>query len=377
MPASVQECEEEMSILERTIQIIENCLLVETTDLTHPFEKHGLLARMKHHKVPGVSIALIDWCELVWAKGYGVVEAGTKEAVTPETIFQAASISKPVTAMVALHLVEAGLLDLDADVNDTLRSWKVPDNPYTQEHNVTLRGLLSHTAGITVPGYLGYPADAELPTLVQILNGISPAASKPVRVGQVPGRRFEYSGGGYVIVQQLIEDASNQSLSDLAQELIFDPLEMRSSTFESRLPEAYLPRAATAHRVDGTPVPGRWHIYPEGAPASLWSTPSDLVRLVVEVLESLKDRSNKVLTAEMTRQMLTPQVSWVGLGFPLINIDGRVRFEHPGWNEGFHSLMVCTLDTGQGLVFMTNGENGKNLGRELMLAIPDYGWTGW
>lgn len=366
-----------MTVLERTIQIIENCLLVETTDLTRPFKKSKLLDRMAHHRVPGVSLALLDWGELVWAKGYGVVEAGGKKKVTTETIFQAASISKPVAAMVALKLVEEGSLDLDADVNEMLRSWKVPENQYTQEYKVTLRGLLSHTAGVTVSGYLGYPVDAQLPTLEQVLDGKPPATSKPVRVGHVPGTRFEYSGGGYVIVQQLIEDVSGRSLSDLAQELIFDTLGMSSSTFESRLPEAYLPRATTAHRDDGRPVPGRWHIYPEQAPASLWSTPSDLARLVIEVLKSLKGHSNKVLSAEMTRQMLTPQVSWVGLGFPILNIGGEKWFEHPGWNEGFHSLMACCLDTGRGLVYMSNGENGKILGHELMLAIPEYGRVEW
>jgi CubicO group peptidase (beta-lactamase class C family) len=366
-----------MNLLDRTIQTIENCLLVETTDLTRPFEKHGLLARMKHHKVPGVSMALIDWGELAWAKGYGVVEAGKRKKVTPETIFQAGSISKLVAAMVALRLVEDGLLDLDKDVNKQLISWRLQENQYTQQQAVTLRYLLSHTAGINLPGYLGYSTDAPLPTIEQILDGEPPALSEPVQVVAVPGKEFRYSGGGYVLVQKLIEDVTERTLSDLAQELVFDPLGMDSTTFEPILPEAYLPRAATAHRADGTPVPGRWHLYPEGAPASLWSTPSDLARLAIEVRQSLKGHSNKVLSKEMTHEMLTPQVSWVGLGFPLINIDGRKRFQHPGWNEGFHSLMVCTLDTGQGLVFMTNGENGKELGRELMLAIPEYGWTGW
>ena len=367
-----------MTDLERAIQTIEYGWLTPTTIKERPVRKRELSKRMRYHKVPGFSIALIDQGELAWAKGYGVLEAGGEAVVTDETIFQAASISKPVSAMVALHLVETGLLDLDADVNEVLRSWKVPENKHTQVHKVTLRGLLSHTAGVTIHGYLGYPSDAQLPTLQQVLNGEPPANSKPVRVKQTPGTAFSYSGGGYVLVQQMIEDVTGRSLAGLAQELIFDKLGMANSTFDSLLPQAFIPLAATAHRRDGEPVPGKWHIYPEQAAASLWSTPSDLARLIIEVLKSYKNESNLVLSAEMTRQMLTPQVSWVGLGFPIIKMDGKTKIEHPGWNEGFHSLFVGCLDTGQGLIWMTNGENGKRLGREVMRAIPEaFGWSGY
>lgn len=367
-----------MTDLERAIQALECGWLVAAAVQGAPVRKMELRKRMAHYKVPGFSIALIDQEELAWAKGYGVLESGGEEVVTQKTIFQAASISKPVAAMVALHLVEAGLLDLDADVNAALHSWKVPENKHTQAHKVTLRNLLSHTAGITVHGFPGYPAGKQLPTLQQILDGEPPANSKPVRVRESPGTGFRYSGGGYVLVQQMIEDVTGRSLAGLAKELIFDTLGMANSTFDSLLPRVYLPQAATAHRKNGDQVPGKWHIYPEQAAASLWSTPSDLACLIVEVLKSYKNESNRVLSAEMTRQMLTPQVSWVGLGFPIIKMDGKTKFEHPGWNEGFHSLFVGCLDTGQGLVWMTNGANGKRLGREVTRAIPEaFGWSGY
>jgi CubicO group peptidase (beta-lactamase class C family) len=333
---------------------------------------------MASHKVPGFSIALIDQGELAWAKGYGVLEAGGDEVVTNETLFQAASISKLVTAMVACRLVEAGLLDLDVDVNQQLRSWQLPKSKHTQERKVTLRGMLSHTSGLGPSGYPGYRAGEPLPTLKQILDGKPPAKRKPVRVVQVPGTGFLYSGGAYMVIQQMIEDVTGRPLADLAQEWIFDKLGMTHSTFDSLLPEAYIPQAATAHRRDGEPVPGKWHIYPEQATASLWSTPSDLARLAVEVLKCAKGESNLVLSTEMTRQMLTPQVSWIGLGFPIIEEDGTTKFEHPGWNEGFFSLLVACLDTGQGLVWMANGAKGKHLGREVMRAIPKvFGWSGY
>jgi CubicO group peptidase (beta-lactamase class C family) len=304
--------------------------------------------------------------------------------VTNETIFQAASISKPFTAMVALHLVETGLLDLDADANDFLRSWKIPKSKYTKvspdgvQPKVTLRGLLSHTAGMGIFGYPGYPSDSELPTLQQVLNGKPPATSKPVRLVQPPGTAFKYSGGGYLVVQQMIEDVTSRPLTILAKEFIFDKLGMESSTFDSKLPQAYLPRAATGHRKTGEPVPGKWHTYPEQAAASLWSTPSDLARLIIEVLKSLKNESNLVLSAEMTRQMLIPQIGIGGVGFNIVIKDGMTRFGHPGWNEGFHNIIIGCPETGQGIIWMTNGENGRRLGREVSRGLAEVvRWSWW
>ncbi|MFC1879675.1 serine hydrolase domain-containing protein, partial [Chloroflexota bacterium] len=127
------------------------------------------------------------------------------------------------------------------------------------------------------------------------------------------------------------------------QELIFDKLGLTNRTFEHLLPEAYIPQAAAARRANGDPVPGKWHIYPEQATASLWSTPTDLARLMVEMLKSHKGESGLVLSAAMTRQMLTPQTGWMGLGVVIIEEDGWTRFDHPGWNEGFHSYLAGYL----------------------------------
>jgi CubicO group peptidase (beta-lactamase class C family) len=372
-----------MAELEQAIQAIEHGLLAVTPSKKRPARKMELLDRLVRYKVPGISVAFVYQEELAWARGFGVVEAGAEKPMTPETLFQAASISKPVTAMVALHLVEAGLLDLDTEVNDVLRSWKVPKSKHTLEKKVTLRGLLAHTAGMTVRGFLGYRSDAQLPSLQQILDGKPPAQSKPVRVGQAPGTEYRYSSGGYLVAQQMIEDVTGRPLAALAKEIIFDKLGMVHSTFEYPLPQAYIPQAATAHRKTGEPVPGKWHTYPEQAAASLWTTPSDLARLLVEVLKSYKNESNRVLSAEMTRQMLTPQVSigvdwYCGLAFNIINKSGMTRIGHPGWNEGFHSIMLGCLEAGQGEVWMTNGENGRHLGWEVSRALAEIvRWSWW
>jgi CubicO group peptidase (beta-lactamase class C family) len=367
-----------MTGLEAEIQAIEHGLLKVTRNNDRPGKKMDLVQRMKHYKVPGVSIAFVDQEALVWQKGFGVMEAGGEMPVTGETIFQAASISKAVTGMLALNLVESGLLDLDADVNEVLRSWKVPNSKHTLERKVTLRGLLSHTTGMGVRGYTGYLAGKPLPTLLQILDGKPPAFPRPVRVVQEPGKEFKYSSGGYLVAQQMIEDATGKTLVALAKDIVFDKLGMANSTFASILPQESQPRAATAHRRTGETVPGKWHTYPEQAAASLWTTPSDLALLIVEVFKSLKNQSNLVLSAEMTRQMLVPQMSLGGLGFNVVIKDDMTRFGHPGWNEGFHSIILGCPETGQGLVWMTNGENGRKLGWEISHGLADIvGWSWW
>ncbi len=375
-----------MTQLERAIEAVECGLLPATRKPDRPVRKRELGERMKHYKVPGFSIALVDREEAAWARGYGLREVGCDDPVTPETLFQAASVSKTVTAIVALRLVDQGLLDLEADVNEVLRSWKVPQSKHLQPQPegkpraVTLRGLLSHTAGMSVRSYPGYPTGASLPDLRQILDGLPPARSRPVRVSLPPGTEFHYSSGGSMVVQQMVEDVTGKPLARLAQEWIFDPLGMRRSTFDRRLPQDADPLVAAAHR-DGKPVPGKWRMYPELAAAGLWSTPSDLARLVAELIKSYKNESNRVLSAQMTREMMAPQMEVrgrgfsVGMGFFLVIQDGETSFGRPGWNEGFHSLFGGVLETGQGFAWMCNGEKGNRLGFEVTQGLSKV--SGW
>src|SRR6185503_12487962 len=220
------------------IERVENGLRPPAVLKGEPPEKMKLADRMRFYKTPGVSIALINDGKIEWARGYGVLEAGTKEPVTPETLFQAASISKSLTAMVALRLVEQGQLDLDSDVNKRLVSWKVPENDFTKDQKVTVRRLLAHTAGVTVPGFLGYPSDKPLPELRQILEGEKPANSAPIRVDMTPGAKFRYSGGGYVILQQLMMDVTGKPFPELMQTMFLQKLGMTHSTFQQPLSPA-------------------------------------------------------------------------------------------------------------------------------------------
>lgn len=310
---------------------------------------------MQQFRIPGLSIAVIDNFQIVWAKAYGVVELGSTTPVTTETMFQAASISKAVTALGTLHLVEQGKLSLDEDVNKELVSWKVPENEFTREQKVTLRRIMSHSAGTTVHGFPGYATDAPIPTLVQILNGDKPANTMPVVVDVVPGTLFRYSGGGVTIEQQLVMDVTGVPFPRFMRETVLDKIGMDHSTYEQPLPPAKTQFAATGTNQNGVAVAGKWHLYPEMAAAGLWTTPTDLAKCAIEVALSKHGKANRVLSEKMTREMLTPQIEHMGLGF-FLDKDNPDAFLHTGGNEGFESELLMLADSGQGVAIMANSQ---------------------
>ncbi|HEV2736696.1 MAG TPA: serine hydrolase domain-containing protein, partial [Longimicrobiaceae bacterium] len=270
--------------------------------------------RIRHQRVPAVSIALVHDGEIQWTRAYGVADVESGRAATPATLFQAASMSKPVAAMGALALVQEGKLALDEAVNDRLTSWKVPANELTAKAPVTLRGLLTHSAGLTVHGFPGYAAGAAVPTLVQVLDGAKPANTAAVRVDVQPGTRWRYAGGGTTVMQLLMQDVTGQPFPALMRARVLGPLGMEASTYQQPLPPVRAAQAATAYKPDGTPVPGRYHAYPEMAAAGLWTTPSDLARWIIGVQRALAGRSSAVLSRGTAAAMLTPGVGGWGLG---------------------------------------------------------------
>lgn len=360
--------------LEARVHRVEHGLLPNTLIKGAPPATMELAERMRFYKVPGVSVAVIQDGRVDWARGYGVKEAGTSDPVTPETMFQAASISKPVAALAALRLVQEGRLQLDEDVNAKLVSWRVPENELAREQKVTLRRLLSHGAGLTVHGFPGYAADAPVPTLVQVLDGAKPANTAPIRVDILPGTQWRYSGGGYTVMQQLLIDVAKKPFPDLLREMVIAPLGLRHSTYEQPLPARLTAMAAAGH-IDGQPIKGRWHTYPEMAAAGLWTTPTDLALIAVEIQRALAGRSEKVLAPAMARQMVTPQIKDHGLG-PSVAGTGKIaRFLHGGSNEGFEAFWVAYQETGQGAVVMTNARGGGRLAAEILRAIArEYDW---
>jgi CubicO group peptidase (beta-lactamase class C family) len=333
--------------------------------------------RMRHYGIEGVSVAVIRDNKLEWAKGYGIADVETKQPVTTSTLFQAASISKPVSAMGALVLVEEGKLSLDGDINKYLKGWKVPANEFTAKGPVTLERLLSHTAGLTVHGFPGYGAGAVVPTVNQVLDGASPANTGAVRVNLAPGTEFRYSGGGYTVAQLAMTDVTGQPFPALMQRLVLGPLAMKESTYDQPLPAPRLADAAVGYRGDGKAVDGKRHVYPEMAAAGLWTTPSDLARFAIG-LQRMLHGGKGPLSQKMAENMITPRKDGYALGLG-ISEDGRARyFEHGGSNEGFRTLLIASENRGYGVAVMTNNDNGTPLIQEIVRAVAAaYYWEGY
>jgi CubicO group peptidase (beta-lactamase class C family) len=335
--------------------------------------------------VPGASWALIRDGEIAETGALGVRDATGSDAVTATTRFQACSISKPVAALAMLRLVDRRVLDLDADINESLTSWRLPRNSEWQPV-VTLRQLVSHSAGLTTSGFPGYNRSANLPTVVEILAGTHPANTFGVRVDTIPGAQFRYSGGGTLVMQQLLEDVTRTPFPELMQELVLEPLGMNDSDYTQPPPGHVHDRLASGHDELGNPVDGGWHVYPELATAGLWTTPTDLCRYALAVQASFAGRAGAMLSQSIAREMLTPQVSAsdrigglsaLGLG-PFLSDEPDARFGHSGGNEGFRCHLLAYRDVGLGAAVMTNSDAGSGFLQHAFADIAEANrWPGY
>jgi len=367
--------------IKERIERVENRLMEvkykDGLNVTFSGEKTSIPKRMRSYKVPGVSISVINNYEVEWAKSYGVKDARTENIVTTDTLFEAGSTSKALTAAAVLHLVERKLLDLDESVNDKLVTWKIPDNKYTKEVSINLKHLLTHTSGINRPDG-GFEIEKEkIPTLNQVLNGEPPAVNDPVKVLTFPGRKYDYSNFGYIIMLKLLEDVSGTSFPDIMKKIVFKPLVMNNSTFD--YPSDELKKKATVpHDKNGEAKEPCLH--PTAfAQGGLLTTPLDLGKYVVELMNAYNGKSSRILSSLMVKKMFTPEVNLnpkefmgftgQGLGIFIIQKEKDVFFTHPGTNmPGATCNMIGCAETGQGAVIMTNGINGSLLSLEILFS---------
>ncbi len=340
------------------------------------FDPFTIAEIMKKARVPGVSAAVIKDFAVQWAKGYGVADLRTGQAVTTDTMFQAASISKPVTAMALLKMVQEGKVNLDDDVNRYLKSWKVPANDFTRDTAVTPRALLSHTSGTGDGfGFPGYEPAQERPTLVQIVKGEKPSNVGPVFWERRPLTAYKYSGGGIVIIQLLMIDVLGRPFDTIMREHVLGPAGMTNSTYEQPLSPQLDLKAARAHS-GGQASDVKWHVYPEQAAAGLWTTPTDLARFAIAVQKSNRGDSGSILPRPLAREMLTP----TGVGDFAVGLSVEKRgqgwyFTHSGGNWGFSCDLVAHFIKGYGVVVMTNSDGGGAVIREIEARVAAaYNW---
>jgi CubicO group peptidase (beta-lactamase class C family) len=332
---------------------------------------------MERFHVPGVSVAIIRDFKIHWAKGYGVADVETGTPIDVHTLFQAASISKPVAAMAAMRAVQDGRFSLDEDINRILKSWKIPDSEFTRDQPVTPRALMSHTSGLGDGfGFPGYHPSAPRPTVVEILNG-----SKPSNVGRVfmerpPFTAAKYSGGGVTVMQLAITDVIGKPFPEILQASVLGPIGMTDSAYEQPLSSARDAHAARAHSGGGRAMDAKWHVYPELAAAGLWTTPADLAKFAIEVQQAILGRSSKVLTQASVREMLSPVgVGDYAVGFAITKEGEGWYFAHGGSNWGFQCELFAHRVKGYGLAIMTNSDSGRPVINEIRARVAAaYGW---
>ena len=332
---------------------------------------------MARFNVPGVSIAVIRDFQIHWAKGYGIADVATGAVVDTGTMFQAASISKPVAAMGVLRAVQDGLFTLDTDINKILTSWKLDGGQFTNAGPVTPRMLTSHTSGLGDGfGFPGYAPTDSVPTVVQFLQGSKLSNVGVLFMERPPMSLMEYSGGGVTLMQQALSDARKKPFADIMRDDVLRPLGLTRSTFEQPLPESFDRNAARAHSRDGKAMGPKWHIYPEQAAAGLWTTPSDLARIAIEVQRASLGQSNRVLSRALVNEMLSPVgVGDYAVGFSISKIGQGWYFGHGGSNWGFRGTMLAHKVKGYGLVIMTNADQGGMVASELSRRIQRlYEW---
>ena len=311
-------------------------------------QKYSLEERMKHYNVPGVSIAVVKEGKLHWAKGYGVANSKTGLKVNIDTLFQAGSISKPIAALAVLKLVDEAKVELDKDVNIYLTGWKIKNNEFTKQEKVTLRRLLSHTAGMTVHGFPGYVNGENIPSIENVLNG--KGNTPEVFVDTIPGKKWRYSGGGYTVMEKLVEDISGLALDEYMMTHILKPMQMNNSTYAQPLHQKLWKTASAAFNNKGEQVNGDWHNYPEQAAAGLWTTPSDLAKYVIEIQNIYKGKLDGVLSQNTVNAMLSKHKGDWGLGPELREVSNKLIFQHGGKNEGFTNDMMAFAEAGDCLI---------------------------
>ncbi|HEX4452892.1 MAG TPA: serine hydrolase domain-containing protein [Kofleriaceae bacterium] len=340
--------------------------------------RYALADRMKHYRVHGVSIAVFDHYQLQWARGFGEADAETHAPVTETTLFQAGSISKSVNALAMMLAVGKGTLALDAPIDQFLESWHVPANELTRTKPITLRMLLSHTAGTTVHGFPGYAAGEAVPTIQQVLDGKPPANTPPIVVDQEPGKAFRYSGGGITIAQLALVETMHEPYPQILRASVLGPLGMTRSTYDQPLPESRVPEAAAGYTSDGSPIAGKRHVYPEMAAAGLWTTPTDLATFFIELQRGLAGTS-PIVTQAIAREMTTPMFAQDGdgLGVFVMDRNGAHMFGHDGADAGFQANAIASMEGGYGVIVMASSDNSFGLFGEIANAVfAEYGWPG-
>ena len=329
--------------------------------------------RMAMAKTPALSVAVVHNGKLDWSAAWGQLQADGAGADCG-SLFQAGSIAKPVTLLAALRMKAAGLIDFDRSIETYLSSYHLPAGRQTNANPVTFRNLLAHSAGIAPGGYAGYAQNEPIPTDQQIVRGEAPSNSRKVEVLNAPGASLAYSGGGYTVIEIALQDQLHKPFDQIMREWLLSPVGMKQADFTMPLPASSHPHTARGHKIDGTLISGGWNNYPEQAAAGLWATATDLAMFLLEIHKGYVGKSN-VFTQASIRELLASPIANHAYGFRLMGEGDQVFITHYGGTVGYRAGMTLNLQTGDGAVFLTNSDNGSNLGGAFFSAVSRaYEW---
>ena len=347
----------------------------------------SVLDRLSFYKVPGLSFALINKGKVAWSNGYGNLSSSSDKPVTRNTVFQAASIAKPVTAFAVMRMQDTGKIDISKPINAYLKSYQLAGAQPGAEKLISFENLLNHSSGLSAGGYMGYVQGDAIPTDVQTLLGQEPANTKAVAVELAAGKQVMYSGAGYTVAEVALQDEFGKPFEQLMASWVLQPLNMQHSSFDMAYPQQADVEIALGHDSAGVVIEGGWRVHPEQAAAGLWSTAADMANLAVELTKGYHGKS-EVISERSARQMLAPvkpeeDLSGYFGGQPAMSFvtDGkgeRFLFKHNGGNMGYRSFMLMYPETGNGAVFLTNSDAGFSVGFDLIRAAsavynwPDY-----
>lgn len=338
--------------------------------------KYNIIDRMKFYKIPSVSLAVINNGKIEWTKTYGYADIETKRLTNTTTLYQVASITKSVNALGIMKLIQEGKLSLTKDIRTYLKTWTFPDNEFSKNKLITLKNLLSHTAGLSVHGFIGYSVNDTLPTINQILNGERPANNEPVKPMYPVNEHFEYSGGGYSVIRKILDDNISSNYDSLMQAVVLKPLKMTNSTFSQPLLPQYKNYAYGSDK-EMQRLKGNYYIYPEQSAGGLWSTATDIAKFVLSIQNDLKGSPNSLINKRLSEQMLTPVLNNYAFGFGVVEKGGEKYFWHEGESYGYNSMYYGSFTTGKGVVILTNAypSNGHPFIQELLNSVTTtYGW---
>ncbi|HLK27928.1 MAG TPA: serine hydrolase [Puia sp.] len=334
--------------------------------------------RMGHYHVNALSVAVIQDYKITWAKAYGWADDSLKIAATDQTLFQGGSISKSLNAVGVLRLAQEKKIDIYADINNYLESWKFPYDSVSKGKKINIANLLSHTSGLNMSGFDGHAIGTPLPSVVQVLSG-SEEINFSDRIKSIyePGIKYEYSGGGIEISQVIVMDVTHLPYEQYMYKKILKPLGMNSSTFQQPPIDKKPELLATGYRANGTRIPGNYNIFPEQAAAGLWTNPTDLAKYIIETQLALTGKSQKVLDQKMTKLRLTPYIDkQSALGVFINYSDNTGYFMHDGATKGFRAIYYGSLEAGNGVVVMVNSDNGKIMREVINSVAKVYGFKG-